>query len=204
MPGLYKNRTPNVCCHLCKIPLYKPPNVLNKTKEFSCSNCKGDSIRERMKNNPERYLAMVRAAKKLKGLTTIAHKYICSICNNKKGYSSKHCQKCAGILRSGDKNPRWKGGITSKIRLERTKFVETIRKQVLKRDNYTCQMCGGKNRYLHVDHIQSWSEYAKLRFSIDNCRTLCIDCHYQITWGKRRPKNSKWGIKKGMSYVPKE
>jgi hypothetical protein len=94
---------------------------------------------------------------------------------------------------AGEKNNNWKGGITPKNKLERAKFINSIQKQVLKRDDYTCQICGKRGGNLNVDHIQPWSKYVEGRFCIDNCRTLCIACHYQITFNKPMPSNSKWG-----------
>ena len=90
-------------------------------------------------------------------------------------------------------HPRWKGGVTLKEQLERSRFRMTIQKRVFERDNYTCQLCG-EQQDLQVDHIQSWAEYIELRFSMDNCRTLCKSCHYQITYGKPIPyKSIPWG-----------
>lgn len=100
---------------------------------------------------------------------------------------------------SGANHYRWKGGVSSENEKLRTKFKETIQKRVLKRDNYTCQLCGIRGVVLHVDHIQSWAEYPDLRFCIDNCRTLCAECHYKITYGKpMSPSVRAWG------YTPKE
>lgn len=93
----------------------------------------------------------------------------------------------------GSLSPNWKGGTQSQDRLERVKFQKTIQKKVFERDNYTCQICGIRGGWLQVDHIQSWAEYVKLRFSMKNCRTLCMDCHYLITFGKKKPKNLVWG-----------
>ena len=102
----------------------------------------------------------------------------------------------------GIDNFQWKGGISTKEKTERARFTKSkIRKEVLKRDNYTCQMCGKQGGYLHVDHIQSWEEYVELRFSMDNLRTLCVDCHYMITFGKLRPENSTWGIQPYMKKI---
>lgn len=73
-------------------------------------------------------------------------------------------------------------------------FRIRMQKQVFKRDNYTCQMCGARGVDLQVDHIQSWAEYVDLRFNMENCRTLCVKCHYRITFG--RPMSEKirgWG-----------
>lgn len=42
--------------------------------------------------------------------------------------------------------------------------------------------------------IQPWAEYVELRFDINNCRTLCMACHYKITFGKDMPKGvTAWG-----------
>lgn len=99
-----------------------------------------------------------------------------------------------------EKNNNWKGGITPTTLLERDKFDRLLRKDVLKRDNYTCQMCGVRGGNLHVDHIQAWEDFVELRFTMDNLRTLCVECHYQITFLKPMPKNSKWGKSKKGGY----
>jgi hypothetical protein len=115
----------------------------------------------------------------------------------------KHTEewKIAARLRNARENhPEWGKNIKiSKNKLDRIRFRDNYQKLVFKRDNYTCQMCGAKNGCgktvsLQVDHIQSWKDYVELRFNINNCRTLCMDCHYFITWGKIKPKNIKtWG-----------
>ena len=84
---------------------------------------------------------------------------------------------------AGENHWNWKGGVTSKNKLERSRFGQMIQKQVFERDDYTCQMCEQRGGKLQVDHIQSWKDYVELRFSIDNCRTLCQGCHYKITFG---------------------
>ena len=103
---------------------------------------------------------------------------------------------------SKEKHWNWQGGITTQYRADRIRFKKEMQKLVFERDNYTCQMCGSKSN-LHVDHIQSWAEYVELRFSMDNCRTLCKSCHYKITFGRPVPdKNMEWGGSvKGGAYV---
>jgi hypothetical protein len=95
---------------------------------------------------------------------------------------------------AGEKHWKWKGGITPFNLAERARFRRTMSKKVFERDGYKCQLCGNTNEYLHADHIKSWSRYPELRFDLNNCRTLCKKCHYQITY--YRPlldENLEWG-----------
>lgn len=92
--------------------------------------------------------------------------------------------------------PAWnkKGeGATSQNHMDRVKFRKTIQKQILIRDNFTCQICDQYNGNLQVDHIKSWADYPELRFYPDNCRTLCMACHYYVTFKRKMPKGTVWG-----------
>ena len=89
---------------------------------------------------------------------------------------------------SGEKNPNWKGGISSerdKIRSS-LKFVYW-RKKVFARDNYTCQKCKIKGCYLVAHHIKNFSHYYKLRFIVNNGMTFCNNCHklFHKIYGKQ-------------------
>ena len=124
-------------------------------------------------------------------------------------YTAKRCSKCNRILNSGknhylygkkrpymskEKHPNWKGGISSESKLQRKRFRDTIQELVLKRDDYTCQICEKRGVKLQVDHIKSWSKHPDLRFDINNCRTLCMACHYKTTFGYEMPKDVfSWG-----------
>lgn len=61
------------------------------------------------------------------------------------------------------------------------------REAVFKRDNYTCIWCkDNQGGNLEADHIKPFSLFPELRFSIDNGRTLCEDCHKKTdTWGNK-------------------
>jgi 5-methylcytosine-specific restriction endonuclease McrA len=83
--------------------------------------------------------------------------------------------------------------ITPESTRERGKFRREMQKKVFERDDYTCQICGVRGVCLQVDHIQSWAHYPELRFKMDNCRTVCMDCHYYETFGRERPKGVVWG-----------
>jgi hypothetical protein len=109
-----------------------------------------------------------------------------------KQLSFEHRAKLSASAHRGVEHHNWKGGLTSASRMERVKFRKTMQKQVFARDNYICQFCeAGGN--LQVDHIKKWSDYPELRFDIDNCRTLCMACHYYITFKRVIPKGQVWG-----------
>lgn len=53
------------------------------------------------------------------------------------------------------------------------------RELVLKRDGYTCKICGTTSD-LQVHHIKSFAEYPELRFEVGNGMTLCERCHREV------------------------
>lgn len=113
-----------------------------------------------------------------------------------KGHDLKTRIKISMTLQGIKDKEDWRGFSQSENRLERERFRDKLQKQILARDNYTCQICGIRGKNMQVDHIQPWAEYVKLRFNMNNCRTLCRECHYKITYGKPMPKNIKtWGQK---------
>tara|TARA_R100000152_G_C6760549_1_gene184618 strand:- start:260 stop:526 length:267 start_codon:yes stop_codon:yes gene_type:complete len=58
----------------------------------------------------------------------------------------------------------------------------SVRMQVLKRDKFTCQMPGCKQKKrLEVHHIVPWSQAATLRHDKYNCITLCKEHHKEVT-----------------------
>ncbi len=54
------------------------------------------------------------------------------------------------------------------------------RKEVFKRDKYTCQECGQVGGELNAHHIKSFSKYKKLRTDLNNGITLCERCHKKL------------------------
>lgn len=63
--------------------------------------------------------------------------------------------------------------------------IRQWRMSVLKRDGYTCVLCGSKDQ-LEVDHIKPYLYFPKLRLAVNNGRTLCKNCHLKTdTYGNR-------------------
>ena len=88
----------------------------------------------------------------------------------------KMSQRRKGIY-MGVRSPRWNGGIS----------WHYLTKITLKRDNYTCQVCGLKDEeIMEVDHIIPVAQNAELIFEKGNLRAICPNCHRRKTNCERR------------------
>lgn len=97
----------------------------------------------------------------------------------------------------GASNPSWKGGVTLiNHTIRNSAQYNEWRKTIFKRDNWSCVLCGDRQKsghkvILQADHIKPFSLFPELRFSLDNGRTLCIDCHRKTdTYGFNIIKNN--------------
>jgi len=113
---------------------------------------------------------------------------------------------------AGENSNFWKGGITPLKRAIRTMGeYNRWRENIFKRDDYTCQECGDRGVYLHVDHypipfaelikvnnITNLEEACNCRalWNQDNGRTVCKKCHYRITFGKDMVRDVPFGVNK--------
>lgn len=92
----------------------------------------------------------------------------------------------------------WQDKIGKNTYKKRRNYMKDIkyklwRTKVFERDNYFCIRCKKKNIYIHADHILSWAHYPQLRYNINNGRTLCMKCHFYITYNKQLPDGVLWG-----------
>jgi len=106
---------------------------------------------------------------------------------------------------SGKNHPRWKGGISPLNKLIKYSLEYKLwREAIFKRDNYTCQECFIKGKYLHPHHniksfakimqefLQQYSQFSPIEdketlarlaitykslWDVDNGLTLCVECH---------------------------
>lgn len=87
---------------------------------------------------------------------------------------------------NGEKHWNWKGGITQENSKLRNSLEYIIwRNEIWKRDYWTCRICkfrskGKKAKDIVAHHIQLFSEFPELRFSVENGLTLCRKCHIRI------------------------
>jgi len=92
----------------------------------------------------------------------------------------------------GEKNPNWKGGITSLSFVIRHCFeYKQWHSDIFQRDNWTCQTCGAVGCHLEAHHKKGFAQIIKDNnitslikaqsckelWDIDNGVTLCRDCH---------------------------
>jgi hypothetical protein len=102
----------------------------------------------------------------------------------KQRFCSKSCalkdnKRTLGMF-LGELNPSWKGGITPANALIRSSTaMNEWRKEIFKRDDWTCQICNSRGVPIHADHIKAFSQYPELRTVLSNGRTLCVPCHKQ-------------------------
>ena len=88
-------------------------------------------------------------------------------------YLVKHghvdCDDCMGLSRMAAKAKE-----AQKNDYKKKPIPNSIKQDVLERDNYTCQICGSR-RNLTIDHIIP--ERLGGVASVDNCRVLCKSCN---------------------------
>jgi 5-methylcytosine-specific restriction endonuclease McrA len=90
--------------------------------------------------------------------------------------------RCNNILccrARGENHYRWNPDLTDDERHKdrKSKFeYREFKKNVLKRDNYTCQYCGHR-RDLVVHHIDGYNWSKEKRTDLSNGITLCESCH---------------------------
>lgn len=91
----------------------------------------------------------------------------------------------------GDKNPNWRGGISSEIKKRYMGHDwKLIRKEVLIRYNFQCVDCG-KKAILDIHHIIPYRIVKEHK--IENLIPLCKSCHIRREWeyNQEAKKNAK-------------
>jgi hypothetical protein len=80
---------------------------------------------------------------------------------------------------SGPNSPNWNSTRTMEERIKDRRYPAYYewRREVFKRDDYSCQICGQRGRRLNAHHIQSFAKFPELRTDVSNGITLCYDCH---------------------------
>lgn len=77
----------------------------------------------------------------------------------------------------GDKNHRWRGGITSERSQLQKQISKELRQSVYQRDDYTCRLCYIRGGTLTLHHIIPCYQDKTLFFDPENLVTVCDSCH---------------------------
>ena len=86
--------------------------------------------------------------------------------------------KCGELARN------WKGGVYETYQdLRRSPLHKQWRRDIVKRDNYECQICATVKEPLHANHIKKFIDFPDLRLIQTNGITLCANCHIKKVTG---------------------
>lgn len=117
-----------------------------------------------------------------------------SIYTSKNRKLSDDTRKKLSKIRIGKLNPAYKHGNSKNAKRYKGTFPRLIKEKVIKRDNFSCQICFSKNN-LVVHHI----DLNFFNASLKNLITWCRSCHskwhrnYEYSHNLRKPpRNQKW------------
>ena len=64
-----------------------------------------------------------------------------------------------------------------------------LRTAMLERDGYRCVKCGA-NQNLQMSHVRRRSQCGRLKYDLNNVKTLCLRCHFN--WHKCEAEAIAW------------
>lgn len=183
MPSNIKGSAPKKPCEICeKVFKYVPYQLRGGGAKY-CSN-------------PCRYKAQAINRKGIRPPQLTSEVIIAS---NKKHKIGKPLLKARHKRESitGSKHWNWRGGVAVINKTKRQRFMESFeykqwRMSVFRRDNFTCQVCDVTGGTLHADHIKSYAKHPELRLEGTNGRTLCVPCHYYVTFKRKMLPGNTW------------
>lgn len=84
--------------------------------------------------------------------------------------------------RSGENSCMWNPNLTDEERAEKRKDVayKQFTEEVMKRDNYTCQLTGDRNSHHNVHHLNGFDKFIEQRLDKHNAITLSEDIHKEF------------------------
>lgn len=172
-------------CAVCGATFQVAPSRLKHGRGVHCSKeCQYIANREKLKRVEKVSLTCV-------GCGTIFERYESEL-RGKEG-AGKYCtRECRDEHWKGDLNPNWQDG--SGV-YKRGPHWHSIRRAVLKRDNYECQQCGSTGD-LHVHHkipFRMFDDTDEANHE-SNLITLCPPCH------RKEDARHKW-VKVGGSII---
>ncbi len=165
---------------------YRPSEeTKRKMRESNLGKKRTEETRIKIGNSKRGKKASVETRKKMsearkgKRLSEEAKKKI-SIANKGRA-PSDYARKRSAELRKG--KPAWNRGPYYEKNLDGRGNIPELKKwkkDVLKRDNFTCQKTKRRGVRLAVHHIYNYADYPDLRWDVDNGITLAEDIHKEF------------------------
>ena len=164
-----------VLCEHCRKPIKLKKSEIKRNNHHFCSKkCYGEwsSKNKKGENHPlykrEEFLCdcCKKPIKLTKRYIERSNHHFCS-------------KKCYNKWMIGENNHGWNPDLTDKDR-EKGRHIEGYKdfiRQVLKRDNYTCQITGKRGGKLEVHHLNCYSKFKEERTDINNAITLSKEIH---------------------------
>lgn len=87
------------------------------------------------------------------------------------------CSHCARRLYRGENAYNWNGGSSESQAYRKTYESKNFVRQVMKRDKFTCKICGHYSTDLNVHHLDGYNWCKEKRTDVENGITLCKTCH---------------------------
>lgn len=117
----------------------------------------------------------------------VAHRTMNMYWRNRSRLRCKPCRtiytaQMSSLKGSGANNSNWRGGVTALcLAFYRSSPWRILRRDILKRDLFTCVDCGfvsiTKGKDLEVNHIRPRSTHPSIALDPSNLETLCKPCH---------------------------
>jgi hypothetical protein len=174
--------------------------IYNKYNFYVCSNCA--NIKR------EKTIQKIYGVKNTFKSETIKNKI--KETNNKK-YGCNYYTQTLEFKKKyliGKNNIFWIDGRNKYSSKRNNSQLKTWRKQVWRRDNYKCCVCGDNNK-INAHHLEGYIHNPKLRYNIENGITLCKKCHNsfhgEYGFGNNNSKQFKqWLIKSATTILLRE
>jgi 5-methylcytosine-specific restriction endonuclease McrA len=99
-----------------------------------------------------------------------------------KNSNKRQCNTCGYKKYSGENHHLYNPNKTDEERFKDRyqlygKSMAALRKEIFKRDNYTCKCCSKYGGDLNAHHLDGWHWATDKRLDPNNLVTLCEDCH---------------------------
>lgn len=181
-------------CATCGNKFERPLNQVKRNKNNYCSaNC---YLRRNEKDNIVKCDTCGKNIRRMPSRRDEFDRHFCS-------------WECSGEWHSnnlsGENAPNWHGGTS--FELYPIEFNNNLKRQIKKRDNYTCQLCGDqilkkgtRNKHLVVHHIN----YRKDDCTLSNLVTLCNFCHTSVNFQREDWTAYFQGKLAGVEYQPQQ